>query len=191
MTSESFQVLIEVHNEYRSQARWLEDRRENTSKMIIAANFVMLGFVASSKFDIYTLAISPTIFILAHLGQWFSTKYFILSERDYARARVLRGKIDELMSPDERILATAFSEAEKDENQNIWDDYGVEYIARVKASSLHVKWLQIHKLFKWLSMLVSILILFNWVTSTYFNSSSSLQSTAPFPPCCNCQLQSP
>lgn len=164
MNSEIFQVLVGFHNEYRAQARWLEDRRENTSKIIIAANFVILGFVASSKFDIYTLAITPAIFILAHLGQWFSTKYFVLSERDYARARVLRNKIDELLSPDERILAAAFSEADKDENQNIWDDYGVDYIGNVKASSLHLKWLQIHRLFKWLSVLVSLLVFVNWIT---------------------------
>lgn len=166
MNSELFQVLIGFHDEYRAQARWLEDRRENTSKIIIAANFVILGFVANSKFEIHTLAITPAMFILAHLGQWFSTKYFVLSERDYARARVLRNKIDELLSKDELILANAFSEAGKDENQNIWDDYGVEYIANIKASSLHLKWLQIHSLFKWLSVLISILVFSSWIVKS-------------------------
>ena len=97
MTTDSF--LLELYKEEQTHARHTETQRLEVTKFLLVGVGVLLGFMGTLKFSIYYLPFGVVIILLGWIGVAITARYVDRFDDHRQRARALRKKIDQMVSP--------------------------------------------------------------------------------------------
>jgi hypothetical protein len=153
-----------MYGELKTSARWYEESRERSASMIVAANSIILGLIASAGFQLYAIVACPVIYMLAELGQFFALKYHVLAEKEHSRARVIRAKIDCLAGP-EAYIEKAFAQADQEHQELLQTSPLAKLLVSVVNARLHQHWHRLHTFFKLMSLVAATAIVLRWALS--------------------------
>jgi hypothetical protein len=155
---ESRSLLLSVYNECNTEARWQENCREKSASVIITANSIIVGIIATFKLQFPFILFCVIQYLLARTGQKFILKYHALAERRHAYANGLLESLEKASGqPVKKILTDVRNnQRERFEKES---RLAKQLIQVDRETGIHELWYHLHSGFKRMSLLLAVLII--------------------------------